>query len=347
MGTLRIHGIIDISQFWPLGSSDADTTKIKLVVNTNSFEFRKTGAKKFVKTKAYVGAVNKGQGVKEVINTSKKTGEQTITVRLQGVDAPELHYKASALKKSDDISKAEREKFNKTNEERRQSLAETATVALCKHLKQYANSKGEIKAVYESELELPGDAVDTYGRFVGNIRIGSHDINNWLVENGWGHPAFYTSMSKEEINGFLKAWKKGSKIKGRTGTALLRNATAFDWKLIYREPDKDNPIKFKMGEDKGKVLMPKIYRRQVAWKVSVKAGVFEKGTSFKTYLESKTDDLVLLNDFLDNGVNSSKVYHLDEFVDKKNKISKKPEELVFKEKPATLFASNGAKVEKW
>jgi endonuclease YncB( thermonuclease family) len=347
MGTLRIHGTIDITQFWPIGSSDADTTKIKLVVNTNSFEYRKTGAKKFVKTKAFVDAVSRGQVSKEVISTSKKTGEQTITVRLQGIDAPELHYRAAPLKTSNDITKAEREKYNKTNEERRQCYAETATVALAKHLKQYGNSKGEIKAVYESEVDLPGDAIDTYGRFVGNIRIGSHDVNTWLVENGWGHPAFYSSMSKEEIQVFLQAWKKGSKKTGRPGKSFSRNATAFDWKLLYRAPKKDDPIKFTMGEDKGKVLMPKIFRRQVAWKVAVKAGVLEKGTSFKDYLASKTDDLVLLNDFLDNGVNSAKVYHLDDFVDKKNQVTKKPDELVFKEKAAILYNANGGKVEKW
>jgi endonuclease YncB( thermonuclease family) len=348
MGTLRINGTIDITQFWPLGSSDADTTKIKLVVNTNSFSYRKTGSKKFVKTKAFVGAESRGQVSKEVISTSKKTGEQTITVRLQGVDAPELHYKAAPLKRTSDITDAERKKYNDINkEERRQPLAETATVALAKHLKLYATKKGEIKATYESEVDLPGDAVDTYGRFVGNIRIGSHDVNTWLVENGWGHPAFYTSMSKEEINIFLQAWKKGATKTGRTGKALSRNATLFDWKMVYRAPNKEAPIKFTMGEDKGKVLMPKIFRRQVAWKVGLKAGVLEKGTSFKTYLESKTDDMVLLNDFLENGVNSAKVYHLDDFVDKKNQVLKKPEELVFKEKAAILYNSDGSKVEKW
>lgn len=347
MGTLRINGTIDIIQFWPNGSADADTTKIKLTVSQNSFEYRKTGSKKFVKTKAFAGAVSRGQVSKEVINTSKKTGEQTITVRLQGIDAPELHYRAAPLKKSTDITKEEREKYNETNEERRQCYAETATVALAKHLKQYGNSKGEIKAVYESEVDLPGDAIDTYGRFVGNIRIGSHDVNTWLVENGWGHPSFYTSMSNAEINIFLQAWKKGSKKTGRPGKSLSSNATAFDWKLIYNSPTKDNPIKFTMGEDKGKVLMPKIFRRQVAWKVAVKAGVMEKGTSFKAYLESKTDDLVLLNDFLVNGVNSSKTYHLDDFVDKKNQVTKKPDELVFKEKAAILYNASGGKIEKW
>lgn len=228
MGTLRIHGIIDIVQFWPLGSSDADTTKIKLVVNTNSFEYRKTGSRKFYKTKAFVGAISRGQVSKEVISTSMKTGIQTITVRLQGIDAPELHYKAAPLKKSNDISDAERKKYNETNKERHQYFAESATMALEKNLKKFTNSNGEIKAIYESEVNEPGDAVDTYGRFVSNVRIGSHDVNTWLVENGWEHPAFYTSMSKEEIDVFLQAWVKGKKKTGRPGKSLSKDAGKFN-----------------------------------------------------------------------------------------------------------------------
>lgn len=101
-----------------------------------------------------------------------------------------------------------------------------------------------------------------------------------------------------------------------------------------------------MGEDKSYVLMPKIFRRQVAWKVSMKAGVLEKATSFKAYLEAKPDQLVLLNDFLENGINSAKVCQLDEFV-KKNEVLKKPDEIVFKEKAATLVDEKGKKVAKW
>ena len=104
MGTLRIHGTIDIKQFWPNGSSDADTTKIKLVVGEDSFEYKEDDEKDFSKTNAFKDAISKGQGSKPVINTSKRDGTQTITVRLQGVDAPELHYRAAPLKKTNDVS---------------------------------------------------------------------------------------------------------------------------------------------------------------------------------------------------------------------------------------------------
>ncbi|MEI9911091.1 MAG: hypothetical protein WDO71_16285 [Bacteroidota bacterium] len=240
-----------------------------------------------------------------------------------------------------------RKNYNAINKERRQNLAETATFELAKHLKQFANANGIITAVFETEVDSPADAIDTYGRFVGNINIGAHNINVWLVENGWGHPAFYTSMSIDEINVVLNAWKKGKKKVGRTGKHLSKDAGDFDWNLIYREPKAGVVIPFTSGEDKGKVLMPKIFRRQVAWLVSKKAKVIPAGTGFKTYLKKKPDQLVLLNDFLANTLNSATVLSLDEFVDANNKILKDPEELVFKEKAGTLVNAQGNKITTW
>ncbi len=347
MGTLRVYGVIDIIQFWPKGSSDADTTKIKLIVDKSSFEYKKEGATKFSKTNVFKGAVSRGQVAKEVITTSKKTGLQTITVRLQGVDAPELHYKAAPLK-GGTVTDAKRKKFNDLNEDRRQCFAETSTAALAKHLKPYADNFGIIPAIFETEVNEPAEAVDTYGRFVGNIRVGgNHDLNVWLVENGWGHPAFYTSMSKEEIGIYLQAWKKGKKKPNRPGKSISKNANNFDWDLVYRKPKANVVIPFTAGEDKGPVLMPKVYRRQVSWLVSKEAKVITASTTFKAYLKKKPDQLALLNDFLDNGISSAKIFALDEFVSPDNKVLKNPEEFVFKEKAGTLVNANGVKITKW
>jgi Xaa-Pro aminopeptidase len=153
-------------------------------------------------------------------------------------------------------------------------------------------------------------------------------------------------MSNEEINAFLKVWKKGKNKSGRPGRSLSMDVGVFNWKLLYEEPKKDIVIKFNIGEDKGKVLMPKIYRRQVAWMVSKKAKVIDSTMKFSEYLKEKPDQLVLLQDFLQNGLNSAEVKNLHDFI-VKNKIIKNPEELVFKEKPGTVVDANGTKVENW
>ena len=36
-GLLEVSGTIDLSQFWPQGSSDADTTKVLVTIGDNAF----------------------------------------------------------------------------------------------------------------------------------------------------------------------------------------------------------------------------------------------------------------------------------------------------------------------
>ena len=171
------------------------------------------------------------------------------------------------------------------------------------------------------------------------------DVNLWLVENGWCSPAFYTSMAKEEIEAFLAAWKKGKKIKGRTSKSIIKDASQFDETLLYRKPG--TVTDFTIGDDKGKTIMPKIYRRQVSWIVSKKAKVISAGTSFKTQLKKSPDQLVLLNDFLSDGLTASTVHALHDFISDENKILKKPEDFIFQEKPGTLVNARGKKIVEW
>jgi endonuclease YncB( thermonuclease family) len=345
MGTLQIKGTIDLKQFWPISSSDADTTKIKLFVHANSFLYRPAGSSNFKTTSVFDDAIAKGQGSGPVINTSKKYGTKTITVRLQGVDAPELHYRAAALKSSSGVSNKIRKKYNDLNKERRQHFAESATVALTKHLTKFATD-GIVQAVFESAVEHPFEVIDTYGRFIGSIMVaGTNEVNLWLVENGWCSPSFYSSMSAEEINPFLSAWEKGKKIQNRTSQSLTKNAGFFNENMLYRKhgtvPD------FAIGDDKGKTIMPKIFRRQVSWQLSLMAGVTAAGTSFSDFLKKSPDELLLLNDFIANDVNSAKTRFLHEMIDQQNNILKAPEAFVFKEKRSTLVNTAGNKITDW
>ncbi len=40
MGLLKVKGTIDLSQFWPNGESDADTTKVIVQTDQKAFTFR-------------------------------------------------------------------------------------------------------------------------------------------------------------------------------------------------------------------------------------------------------------------------------------------------------------------
>jgi len=332
-GILRVKGTIDLEQFWPDGESDADTSKIKVKVGGNSFAFAADG-KNFKITKAYFGAFCVGASHKEVID---KQGR--ITVRLQGIDAPELHYRAAALKKSANVSDAKRAKFNELNKPfRRQYWGETATVALAKKLSTYAHP---VECEVISFIEKPFEVVDTYGRFVADIRVGGKDktdINLWLSEQGWAYPTFYSSMSQDEIEAYLKTLKSAQK-KGRVWKNYSTDTGKFDSKVVFRPHGPAQPDK-----DRGPVLMPKIFRRQVSFQLQKKAGVI--GGSFVDYLKANRDPCFKTDEFLKQGPNTAPVRSLHDFM-KGNKFTIKPHEVVFREKFSSLVNKNGKKIEKF
>src|SRR5262249_7412407 len=89
-GLLELKGTIDLDQFWPKGTSDADTVHAT-PAGANAFTFRPHAGAPAVVTHAFNDAVVKGRVSKPAI---AKNG--TVTIRLQGVDAPELHYRPQA-----------------------------------------------------------------------------------------------------------------------------------------------------------------------------------------------------------------------------------------------------------
>jgi endonuclease YncB( thermonuclease family) len=329
---LKIEGRIETVQFWPGGSSDADTTKIQLSVEPGAFSFDFDGAG-FRRTDAFEGAEARGTGRKKVISAARK-----VTVRLQGIDAPELHYRAGALKQSPDISAAERAEFNRLNKhERRQFLGETATVALAEFLASIG--QGSVPCQFFSFVDKPGDAIDTYGRFVGNIMVGQGfqtDLNLWLTEQGWVYPTFYSSMDDAEIQLFLDAMAKG-KAKGRVWANYNRDTRKFDPDLVYR----DEGAAIDAAADVGPVLMPKLFRRLLAFNFEKGAGI--RAGSFKAYLKERRDECFALDDFLVQGPNAAELTTLDRFMTGA-RFRPEPHELVFREKPSSLFDANGVRI---
>jgi ribosome-binding factor A len=118
----------------------------------------------------------------------------------------------------------------------------------------------------------------------------------------------------------MAAWTKGKTKVGRTAKATSKDANKFDWKLLYREPSLN--IKFKLGEDKGKILIPKLFRRQSSWMLAKKSGVIAQHISFQSYLKNAPDQLILLKDLLTEGLHSAKVFALHEFVSADNEVLK-------------------------
>ena len=337
MGLLRVSGTIDLSQFWPAGDSDADTTKVLVGVKPGAFVFQKSPGAAFKKTTVFNGAKVVGSISKAPIDPQGR-----ITIRLQGIDAPELHYRPTLPRKPAPTAE-QRAAFKAVNKDFRQPFGESSTIALGTFLRTLGNAV--IPCVVETRVDLPADVFDTYGRFIGDIYVKSGakriDVNAWLVEQGYAYPTFYTTMAKDEITTLLVATAKGRKQKNRLWSRYEGDTSDFDPALVYRKKNASPQ------PDPGKAMMPKLFRRRSAYYGEHAAG-YVTG-EFKAFIKAQDKENVffLTDDFLQNGGDSASVQFLSEHLDDSGKFGLTPEQLVFREAKSTLVDASGKPVTKW
>jgi len=268
-GLLELTGTIDLAQFWPDGESDADTAKVTLSGNS-AFRFRAHPGAPFKITTAFEGATVHGKVSKAAIDTHSR-----VTIRLQGIDAPELHYRPTApTLKGKKPTPAQRTAFNAANGNFRQNFGETATVALLKFLTQAGNSP--IKCVVRTAVDEPGEVFDTFGRMVGDIFVTINGVeqnaNHWLCSKGWAFPTFYTSMTNQEITDLTTISEKARGAKAGIWDQASSNLNPFDPKLMFRNHGKPNP-----SSDVGPVILPKLFRRRSTFGVAPHGNLWPAG----------------------------------------------------------------------
>ena len=341
MGLLRVTGTIEVKQFWPQGTSDADTAVILVGVDAqDAFKFQETPGGAFRTTHAFEGAMVHGkQGPKAPIDDKGR-----IRVRLQGIDAPELHYQPSPLgrKLKESLSQSKIDAYKALTHKYRQPWAESSTFALLGLVSQVG--RPVIDCEVTSIVAEPTDVFDTYGRLVGDIwiRIGGarKNINQWLVREGWVFPAFYDSMKANGINTIRRAYASGKK-KGRVAASLAAKVVTLDFNLVYRS---GKGLDFTSGDDQGAVLFPKVYRRLVTWSAQKKAGITTK--TFKAHVAAGADKYHRLADFLADEKNATQ-YPLDTVLGSAGKCNLKPEATVFIEEANSLLKKDNEVVRTW
>jgi endonuclease YncB( thermonuclease family) len=335
-GLLTVAGSIDIDQFWPATkgsrSSDADTVHMKVDPQT-SFLFASSPATTPKTTTKFVDAHVFDHGKKNVI-----TSKSEIKIRLQGLDAPELHFPITVPR---DPSKT-----GKGNEFR-QPFGARAASALLDFLKGFVPPGGgsRIFATFLTHIDHPGDAIDSHGRFVGDIIVGtaaSTNINTWLVENGWAYPLFYDSMTKDEIRTLLAAWKVGRAIAGRPGKA---------WRRPLQPFDPARTVKNAALPDNGALNIPKLFRRQATFWAQLPGPLTpaEFKAKIDLGLTGKTDKAYRLNYFLAHIAkpDRKKRIPLASRIGAQGQALFDPPDLVFAEDPSTLLDANDKPIKSW
>jgi endonuclease YncB( thermonuclease family) len=311
MNTLTIRGTLALSQFWPTGKSDADTAHL----NVEAVYWNNT------KTTSLDYAVVHGKVTRPAIRNGR------VTVRLQGLDSPELHYRPSALVETKRQSEAARANFLRWNFDFRQFHAEQAVMALRSLLE--SSRKEKLACWVETNVEELSEAFDCYGRLVGdlwvNLKGKKLNLNHWLLRNGWAVPAFYNSMTNDEIQTIRRESDKARKNNLGLWSSYSGHVGSLNWGLRFR--------KELAREDRQKVILPKVFRRLVNSSVNQRAGFFLG--SFRQYLKVTGDVCYLTDDFIKNG-DGAKRYSLEDFLLPRGRLEVEPHQLVFIEAPARL-----------
>ena len=284
MGMLIISGTLSVKQFWPENRSDADTATVELAAN-QPFVFVNSAGHR-VSTHAFDKAESVGKfGHTPVIKTIKSGGRK-VTIRLQGLDAPELHFRPQ-VKGSGGV-----------NHLFRQSMGETSADAL--HAFVSAFGQAAIPCQVLTNVSKPSDVCDVFGRVVGNIVLiigGARiDVNQWLLREGWALPGLYNSMTKQEILAVLADYDAARA--GRRGLFSKKIVTS---KLAVFDPqrrERKGPSSFKPFRDRGAVNFPKFFRRQAERHVRSAIGENVQA-NLRGFLATKPDDLAMRTaDFL-------------------------------------------------
>jgi endonuclease YncB( thermonuclease family) len=240
-----------------------------------------------------------------------------ITIRLQGVDAPELHFRPVAPTiNGKKPTLAQKVKFKVPNGNFRQHFGETSTTALHQFLSKVG--PGTIPCVVRTAVDEPSDVFDTFGRFVGDIFT----------------TGYYSWMSNQEINDITAFTEKARKTKIGIWKRASSDLTSFDRSLLFRLHGQPDPL-----HDPGPVILSKLFRRRSTFGVAAAAKLISG--SLTNYLRSHPDHCFHTDEFLAEGPTAATPHTLDEFVSTTNIFSPAPKDLVFKEDPAQVLGKNG------
>lgn len=264
----------------------------------------------------------------------------SLAIRLQGCDASELHYRA--IQNDVKLDEQQQKKFNEESKiNYRQKWSGISTNELFTMLRDYFHEEGNktfVNVYMLSMVDKPSDLFDKFGRAIGDVYISDSDrnINQWLVKNGWAFHDFYNSMSKLEIQELktigTQAFDQSSGI--MENNSYSKELVPFDSTLIF---DHNHP-EIDLTQDKGKINLPKFFRKQVDYEILKKCGM--SYTTLKNFISSMNRRCYKTEEVLRDDIHAQS-YSLSDFMLENDSITVKPGDLINIESPSQLLDETG------
>jgi endonuclease YncB( thermonuclease family) len=349
-GIIKISGKIYFGQFFGekveidgrsvWGGSDADTCKLTL--NSNPIKFQSSPDSSWqddIKLFDNAFSYDEETGKRIKIISADIDNSKIIKIRLQGLDAPELHYRAS--KGTNFLYDDKLPLFNSLKEvfDLRQVFGAKAASKLVGFLKDYSANEKFVNAYAVSSIDEPSQLIDKFGRAICDVYVYNEDenisinINQWLVREGWAFPDFYDSMSNDEITTLRKLGNDARNQKAGMRNFLSNNLLDLDYNMLL---DKENSKQI-IDNENGELNLPKFFRKQVDWKILGNSG--SKFKNLKKFISDRKTICYKVDEFIEKR-NNAKIYQLSDFIGEDGVISVGPGDLVNIEGESVLETPN-------
>jgi hypothetical protein len=355
MGFVEIGGKVDVFQYWPHGASDVDTLKFVPIPESATYT---SGA---VSTKVWPFFEHGGTfqpddnkpGEIRFKPILRKSGGVSLSVRLQGIDAPETHYAPNFREGMFDGDYAQWiAKHVARQKSYRQPYGKLCTDLFANGVRTAIGvgsfSSASPEVLVDAKLKILADgingSVDVFGRVIGYVTLSGNGrdvvLNDFALSEGFAFCSFYGGMALDEL-------KRLSDLYAGHGTApatksQLRNNLSnqlrdFEPELwttrSMRDTDRDDN-----GADsfRSKCFDPKLFRRCIDW-VGRKEALNEL-TPLLDYMRSNDEEIALISDFIaaKGDWERSRKFAMGSLLSKDGSFRYRPGEVVFESRPVEV-----------
>lgn len=315
MGFVEIAGKVDVFQYWPNGASDVDTVRFipDLATATYFSDGAPVNVTAFFERGGSFQPDDNKPGEVRFKGILRKAGGVSLSVRLQGIDAPETHYAPNFREGMfDGDYGAWIAKHISRQKSYRQPYGKLCTDLFATRIRTTLGigpfDPNSREVLVDAKLRILADgingAADVFGRVVGYVMLTRDGkevvLNDFALAEGLAFCSFYGSMSIDEMKRFAELFAAHG-ANGAPKSQLRSNYSGhlrdFEPELwttkSMRDTDRDDN-----GADtfRSKCFDPKLFRRCIDWVGRREA--LNEPSRLLDYMRSNDEEVVLLSDFL-------------------------------------------------